>query len=334
MKIKNILKLILIASLALSILFLGSCQILDSLKKQDKKEEEDKTVLAEQRGSFDDITVAYFGESKEKVIDLDRKVKKNGTEVTYEVSSSNKSIVGVSEKDGELTVTVKGVGKATVTVDVFSDEKEAFSAEFEVTSKKYTKIACIGDSLTYGHTWTDEAYPVYLSELFAELDSDIEVKNFGVNGASLTGIKPQNSALTKYEDSAKYDESIDYNPDIVVILLGTNDVNGWELGAKEVFVDRYYDLIATYTNKNPDAKVVVVTPPTVEEGNSLNKHKGMIDEEIYPAVLSGAMGDYCVDFHAFVESFSGEKFREDGVHLSAALANELAKLVYDAIVSI
>ena len=58
-----------------------------------------------------------------------------------------------------------------------------------VHKKEAYKVACVGDSLTAGHMWANQAYPVYLDEYLKATYPDInyEVKNCGVNGISITG---------------------------------------------------------------------------------------------------------------------------------------------------
>src|SRR3954451_2825248 len=78
------------------------------------------------------------------------------------------------------------------------------------------KVACVGDSITYGSGLKDrakESYPVVLQGL---LGDKYEVRNFGVSGATLLkkGDKP-------YDKEKAYPQALDFRPDIVVIKLGT-----------------------------------------------------------------------------------------------------------------
>ena len=77
---------------------------------------------------------------------------------------------------------------------------------------KLIRVACIGDSITQG-----SSYPSKLHQL---LGSDYAVANFGVCGSTVSrgSIKP-------YIDQVEFQQAIDYHPDIIVIMLGTNDAN-------------------------------------------------------------------------------------------------------------
>src|SRR4051812_4620865 len=78
-----------------------------------------------------------------------------------------------------------------------------------VISTGQIKVACIGNSIT------SAGYPKILNEV---LGSGWEVKNFGVMGTTMlrNGDDP-------YYKSTTYNEAKDFNPDVVVIKLGTND---------------------------------------------------------------------------------------------------------------
>src|SRR6187399_1030065 len=80
------------------------------------------------------------------------------------------------------------------------------------------KVACVGDSITYGYGLANpstESYPVQLAQ---RLGSAHTVQNFGVSGATLLkqGDKP-------YWNEAAFASSGNAAPDVVVVMLGTND---------------------------------------------------------------------------------------------------------------
>ena len=84
--------------------------------------------------------------------------------------------------------------------------------------EKKIKVACIGNSITFGAGIKDRAkdsYPVVLGEL---LGSGYEVRNFGISGRTML-----NKGDRPYMNEKIYREALSYQPDIVVIKLGTND---------------------------------------------------------------------------------------------------------------
>ena len=95
------------------------------------------------------------------------------------------------------------------------------------------RVACIGDSITYGfHLDPADTYP---AQLQTYLGDGYVVENFGLNGA----------AVSDYVNTPVFAAARDFEPDIMVIMLGSNDTNAfWWLDA-ETFADRYELLLDT-----------------------------------------------------------------------------------------
>ncbi len=115
------------------------------------------------------------------------------------------------------------------------------------------KVACVGDSVTYGSGIEEReanSYPVQLQQL---LGGDYEVGNFGYSGATMlkNGHKP-------YWETSEFKDSQKFVPDIVVIHLGLNDQgnNNWPKH-KDEFVQDYLDMIAVYKNLPSKPKVFI-----------------------------------------------------------------------------
>jgi len=120
------------------------------------------------------------------------------------------------------------------------------------------KVACVGNSVTYGYGLQDrehDAYPVRLQEM---LDSKFgsgrfEVHNFGRSGATLLykGHRP-------YILQPEFRQALDFRPDWVVIHLGLNDTDprNWP-DWKEEFIPNYRALIDSFLVVNPHARILV-----------------------------------------------------------------------------
>ncbi|MBR5842388.1 MAG: hypothetical protein IKY64_07275 [Bacteroidaceae bacterium] len=98
-----------------------------------------------------------------------------------------------------------------------------------MTAQEKTKIACIGNSITYGAGIKDrnDSYPAVLNRLLGT--DKYEVRNFGVSARTLLskGDHP-------YINEQAYRDAKAFNPDIVTIKLGTNDTkpHNWEHNAE------------------------------------------------------------------------------------------------------
>ena len=123
-------------------------------------------------------------------------------------------------------------------------------------------IACVGDSLTAGHYWANESYPTKLAGI---VESDYEVGNFGVNGISITGYGGSwDDPEMRYIKQDVYTNSVNFNPDIFAIMLGTNDATGWA-NAEATFEEYYHILLDSYIEKFPLAKFIMMVSPIVDD---------------------------------------------------------------------
>jgi lysophospholipase L1-like esterase len=80
------------------------------------------------------------------------------------------------------------------------------------------KVACVGDSITHGAGVEEREknnYPKQLGEL---LGNRFEVRNFGRSGATLSRVGD-----LPYASTDEFKAAIAWQPDMVIIKLGTND---------------------------------------------------------------------------------------------------------------
>ncbi len=195
--------------------------------------------------------------------------------------------------------------------------------------KNQIKVACVGDSITFGCTvrnWRKNNYPAVLSNLLGEKYC---VNNFGYTNR--TAIK---SADYPYVNEKLYQQSLDFEPDIVVIMLGSNDSkeNNWN---KDKFINDYCEMINNYLTLASKPKVYVLVPPPLFEvrGKVMwQLRKDVMDNEICPAVKQTAdkMGVQCIDMHRVFEN-KRELF-SDGVHPNAEGSRKFALKIYKAII--
>lgn len=142
---------------------------------------------------------------------------------------------------------------------------EDYELSYPITVKQKYRIACVGDSLTKGHDWPNQSYPTYLSQYVA---SDYEVGNYGENGISITGYggswKDPNKSYIK---QSFYTNSLAFAPDVIAMMLGTNDATGWA-NAEATFLSEYRVLLDAYLEALPNVKIIMmVSPPTVYPNN-------------------------------------------------------------------
>lgn len=322
MKLKKSTTLILLlATFVATVAFVVACQ----------------GVSATQIEIIPDITKGYFvGNDASTIftIDLDNYVNANGTKVTYSATIDNTDIATVEVEGSKLTVTLQGAeGNTFVTVFVYSNGKKAFSMSFALIARAYNRVACIGDSLTYGHSWHNQSYPVYLQEILGEA---VEVRNFGVNGSAITNRNESNYKL-KYDTLQEYTDSLAFQPDIVVILLGSNDGYNWT-GSAPTFDEEYEKLINSYWNNGVQQIVILTSPPTLAN-NAFNIPDSVISSDVCPRqrAIAEQFGLPLVDVREAFEALDSYNtlFRTgDGVHFSVEGAEFVAQLVADMLLTL
>ena len=89
----------------------------------------------------------------------------------------------------------------------------------EKPNEKTIKVACVGDSITEGFKYDNASYPMFLSSLLNSEEDAVIVRNFGNSGIT----------IPSYLKSESLFLAITFQPDIVVMGLGTNDakIKNW-----------------------------------------------------------------------------------------------------------
>lgn len=135
-----------------------------------------------------------------------------------------------------------------------------FAIGLSLQAKEKIKVACIGNSVTYGYLLPDREKSAYPSQLQVLLGDKYQVKNYGKSGSTLLskGHRP-------YIDQVEYKEALEYAADIVIIHLGLNDTDprNWSNYRDDFFRD-YLKLIDSFKERNPNAQIWIsrMTPIT------------------------------------------------------------------------
>ena len=199
------------------------------------------------------------------------------------------------------------------------------------------RIACVGDSITYGSRLqdrTNNAYPVRLGHW---LGTDYDVRNFGVSGATLL-----HQANKPYFKESAYANALAFHPDILVVNLGANDskhpgdgsldatnaVDNWQYHAR--YVGDYEEMIAAFRQRNPAVKVFVCFP-TPDFPGRWGINDRTILEEMIPLIRTVAADTRAtiIDLHAALTNQPG--LFSDTVHPTDAGAKVMAAAIYQSL---
>ena len=192
------------------------------------------------------------------------------------------------------------------------------------------RITCVGDSITdgIGASNGQNTYPAQLQKI---LGDKYEVLNKGVSGTTVT-----NSDDRAYTKTSRYRESLTSQPDIVIILLGTNDITTKGINTdegKKVFKDDYAKLVRDYENCGSRPKIMVAAPLSSVDGN--NKHDGRNDmnEKIQIPLIrevSEEMRLTFLDTHTYTATWTRTDIG-DGLHPSDSGYVKLARYFANAV---
>ena len=128
-----------------------------------------------------------------------------------------------------------------------------FLSALTVFAQEKMKVACIGNSVTFGYGHENPKLTSYPSQLAVMLGDDYEVGNFGKSGATLLrkGHRP-------YNEQEEYKKALEFAPDIAIIHLGLNDTDprNWKYHKREFIAD-YVALIEDLERVNPDVDIFI-----------------------------------------------------------------------------
>ena len=187
------------------------------------------------------------------------------------------------------------------------------------------RIACVGDSITFGAAIKDRVKNCYPAQLGRMLGEKFEVRNFGVNGATLLkkGDKP-------YWKLKAYSNVRDFQPEVVVIKLGTNDSKPHNWKHKEEYVADYVELIESFRKLESKPAVWVCYPVPAYPGRWGITDKVM-KEEVMPRVDEVAKKSGCKVIDLYSALSDKKEMFPDLVHPNAKGATLIAGAVSSAI---
>ena len=193
--------------------------------------------------------------------------------------------------------------------------------------QKVVKVACVGNSITYGSGLQDRQADSYPSVLGRMLGEGYEVQNFGLGGRTMLrkGNRP-------YMLENRFRDALSFNPDIVVIKLGTNDSKPENrIYIQENFVQDAAALADSF-RLLPSQPTVLLCYPAKVYGSKLGGiSDSVIVADIMPRVAQTAkeLRLQVVDLHAVTDSMP-QNF-PDSVHPNEEGAIAIAEAVYKAI---
>ncbi|WP_216624846.1 lamin tail domain-containing protein [Paenibacillus foliorum] len=253
-------------------------------------------------------------------------IYQNGIKAAGPIAKGTSSAVLSSLMDGAgyifklVTVSSTGIESAGVIKSIGGPIGSGITQEELGLRSTKIKVAAIGDSITR-NTGTTTTYPQNLGIV---LGPDYEVRNFGVSGTTL--LKNGDSS---YWNQAEFQQSKDWSPDIVVIMLGSNDSKPQNWQYKSQFVTDYTEIINQYKSLPSHPRVFVNLPPKVYGANKFSITDSVVKDEVIPAIreTAASTGTTVIDVYSATVNMP-ENF-PDNVHPNDNGTKVIAKAVHE-----
>ena len=193
------------------------------------------------------------------------------------------------------------------------------------------KVACVGDSVTYGYNLSRKnSYPSLLGNMMGE---EYHVCNFGVSGCTV-----QDSGDQPYTATKAYKESLDYEADILVFMMGSNDSKPENWQGEEKFREAYNKLLDSYLSNDKKPNVYLCTVPTANFPEGITEGLTNYDvQPLYVETVADIVRDIAkernlplIEINDLTEN-RRDLFGKDNVHPNEDGAKAIAQAVYEAI---
>lgn len=189
------------------------------------------------------------------------------------------------------------------------------------------RIACVGDSITWGFTIVNRRKYSYPALMQQRLGDEYEVRNFGYNDAAA-----RFDADTPYVKKNVYQDSLEWNPDVVLLMLGSNDTKrrNWD---PEIFRRDYTRIVKSYLKLPSKPRVILIAPIQIFQPMHipvLGLYSETMENGVRPAIreIASETGLELVDL---ANLFTDSKYMMDGVHPQREGAKMLEEAIFKGV---
>ena len=201
------------------------------------------------------------------------------------------------------------------------NELTSWLRSFKAPRKDAVRVACIGNSITFGAGIKNRSRDSYPSVLARMLGDNYWVKNFGVSARTML-----NKGDHPYMNEPAYKNALAFNPNIVVIKLGTNDSKSFNWKYKADFMKDAQNMINAFKGLPSQPKIYLCYPSKAYlTGDGINDD--IISKEIIPMIKKLAKKNdlSVIDLHTAMDGMP-ELF-PDRIHPNEKGAQVMAKAV-------
>ncbi|CAN0356839.1 unnamed protein product, partial [Ectocarpus sp. 4 AP-2014] len=190
------------------------------------------------------------------------------------------------------------------------------------------RVACVGASVTFGRglpNRREQCYPAVLQRLLDGRNGRgrCRVRNFGYSGATIA-----RGSNEPYWQTPSFTSATRFEPQIVLIMLGTNDAQFANSDARLTLAGDLADLVEHY--RGLGAEALVADPPPAFPPVPEIDFEALADV-VRPTIrrVAGELEAPLIDFLSPLRNAASHF--PDGLHPTAEVAQRLAQIAFDAV---
>jgi lysophospholipase L1-like esterase len=190
------------------------------------------------------------------------------------------------------------------------------------------RVACIGNSITDGSGIFMRDLFGYPAQLQKKIGNAYIVRNYGVGRRTML-----NHGDYPYMKEQAWKDALGFNPDIVIVKLGTNDSKPKNWKFSKEFAADMQQMVDSLKSLPSHPKIFLASP--IKAYSSLGTiSDSIIVNEICPIVKKIARRNKCqfIDLHSLYQPTEG-MMQSDGIHPTIKGAEYLADIIKQFIIS-
>jgi acyl-CoA thioesterase I len=191
------------------------------------------------------------------------------------------------------------------------------------------KVACVGNSITYGATVAQRVKNNYPKQLDDLLGGAWDVRNFGVSGTTML-----KNADNPYWNKNQYTSAKSLNPDYVIIELGTNDSKDYNWNAYGVDFEKDYSAMIREFAALPSTPTIIICKAPKAFSSSWSINDNTINTQINPiiqAIRDKGVNLIVADLYAMFKDHP--ELMSDGIHPNKEGATLMAQTFRNILLS-
>ncbi len=192
-------------------------------------------------------------------------------------------------------------------------------------NREPVRVACVGDSITYGHGIKDRLHDAYPGVLSSMLGEKYDVRNFGVSGTTT-----MMGTDMPYMNEQAYKDALEFNPQIVTIKLGTNDSKPYNWKEQEHFKKDLKTLIESF-RALPSKPKIWLCLPVPAYGHAWSINDSIIYNGVIPYIKEVAQEENLslIDLNT---PFQGKKqYFPDTIHPNEEGEKMIAEIIFEKV---